>query len=97
MYYIFQIFGLTLFDYIYLIHVKHASGAALRSLFAQGFVSSKLYSDDDEFKNKVIQNDFSGPDESEHQILVNVLSELQNKHKRQIGIIYAIYDDISQF
>ena len=75
-----------------LIHVKHASGAALRALFAQAYVALKLYNDEAEFRqnaqtcqvtkrNTLSQND------------LDLLSSLKGKRKRNIRVVMAIYDD----
>jgi len=71
------------------------TGAALRALFAQGFVSAKLYDEDAEFKAKihtaVLQR--ANPELTDEQR--RVLANLEHKLKRHIKIVYAIFDDKS--
>lgn len=78
---------------VMLVHVKNDCGAALRALFAQGFVSAKLYAEDQQFKSKVHNADLQrgGDDLTDEE--KGVLSSLNQIHKRQIKIIYAIYDN----
>jgi len=79
-------------DKIYLVHVKRESGAALRALFAQVFVSAKLYAEDDTFREKVCTGDLTG-DETVIKKLKPVLSKLKDKMKRDFKVIIAIHDN----
>ena len=76
-----------------LVHVKKDCGAALRALFAQGFVSAKLYDESDEFKKCI----YSANLKKEKPDLTNAekqqLAELSNLMKRNIKIIFAIFDN----
>lgn len=77
----------------YWIHVKHASGAALRDLLSQGYVSAQLYQSDPEFKNKVINAIMDGT--KQHALSkydMDRLKSLQDKTLNNIYVIYAIYD-----
>ncbi len=80
-------------DQIIIVHVKKDCGAALRGLFAQGFVSAKLYDEDTEFKTKVHNADLRriGIDLTDDQL--SVLLSMSQKHKRQMKIVYAMFDD----
>ncbi len=75
-----------------LIHVKHAHGAELRALFAQGYVSAQLYSESDAFRKKVhaskidMQNTLTAPQKT-------VLASLAGRPKREFQVVYAIFDD----
>lgn len=76
------------------IHVKHACGAALRALFAQGYVAAMLYAESAEFKQKVAAADI----DDAAALSVNdkaVLAGLLARPKREFRIVYAIYDDAS--
>jgi len=78
-------------DDVHLIHVKHACGAELRALFAQGYVSAQLYSESPEFKAKVRKADVESSaalSSGDKQ----VLSGLADISKRQITVVYAIFD-----
>ncbi len=79
---------------IQLIHVKPETGAALRALFAQGFVSAQLYNLSDEFRSKVhggqLQKD-KGADIGAGA--KKALAELDGRHLREITVVFAIYDD----
>jgi len=77
---------------ICLVHVKNACGAALRALFAQGYVSAQLYSESDEFRDKVHSADVKGKDglsDEERKVLAG-LSEFG---KPMFTVVYAIFDD----
>jgi len=81
-------------DSVSLIHVKNASGAELRALFAQGYVSAKLYSDSKEFRDKVQNARFGkNGDEIVSDECKEVLRNCASKIKRNITIVFAIYDD----
>lgn len=77
-----------------LIHVKEATGAELRALFAQGSVSGTLYSEVDDFKDIVhtcgfsIRKNIAGLNDRQKQ----VLSDLKNKQIRELTVVYAIFD-----
>jgi len=79
-------------DELYLVHVKQESGAALRALFAQVFVSSKLYAESQEFRDKVHSGDLTG-DESTVKGLQPLLEKLSDRRKREFKIIIAIHDN----
>lgn len=78
-----------------LIHVKPDTGAALRALFAQGFVSAKLYAESEAFRSKIysggLQTTGAGLTTSE----LTVLKSLKNRHRREMQIIFAIFDNTS--
>ena len=76
---------------VYLVHVKKESGAALRALFAQVYVSAKLYAEDESFREKVFACDLTGKT-TDLKKLESVLSGLRVKHKRDHNIIFAIHD-----
>lgn len=79
---------------INLIHVKNACGAELRALFAQGHVSAQLYSESDEFRDKVHAaqidraKDLSKADKK-------ALAKLEGKPRLSFSVVYAIFDDSS--
>lgn len=76
------------------IHVKHACGAELRALFAQGYVSALLYAESKEFKAKVVSADIDmKSDLSSGDIAA--LAGLSLRLKREFQVVYAIYDDSS--
>lgn len=79
---------------VQLIHVKSESGAALRALFAQGFVSAQLYNLDTEFQDKVhaadLQQSKGGGLSSAAK---KQLAALAGRHLREITIVFAIHDD----
>lgn len=76
-----------------LIHVKNDCGAALRELFAQGFVSSQLYAEDAQFREKVHTADLRREGNELTDSDRELLASLSPKYKNQFEIIYAIYDD----
>jgi uncharacterized protein (TIGR04141 family) len=81
-------------DDVHLIHVKHAWGAELRALLAQGYVSAQLYSESTEFRTKVCGADVESSDalsSGDKQVLAGLI----NIPKRQITVVYAIFDDKS--
>lgn len=78
---------------VHLLHVKKAHGAALRALFAQGFVSAKFYDEDDEFKKKVLASDLKREGEDLTAQEKNLLNSIKSVNKRNIKIIYSIFDD----
>lgn len=80
-------------DTIELLHVKNDCGAALRALFAQGFVAVKLYDEDNEFRQKVCSGDLQ---ESGHPLTAQqkqILMDLATMHKRDIKLVYCIFDN----
>lgn len=81
-------------DFIRAIHVKKACGAELRALFAQGYVAAKLYSDNRDFREKVLSARFGrNGDEQVSDSCKEALRCCGSKFKREISIIFAIYDD----
>lgn len=76
-----------------IVHIKHGCGAALRALFAQGFVSAKLYSESSEFRNNIQNTSFTGVGGSLTQDVEQVLACLANTYKREMKIIFAIFDN----
>jgi len=76
-----------------LIHVKNDCGAALRNLFAQGFVSSQLYAEDAQFQEKVHTADLRREGNELTDSERELLASLSSRYKNQFEIIYAIYDD----
>jgi len=80
-------------DKVMLLYVKNDCGAALRALFAQGFVSAKLYDEDAEFKSKVHSADLqqAAPALTDEQ--KQVLSSLSERLKKDMKIVYAIFDN----
>jgi uncharacterized protein (TIGR04141 family) len=79
-------------DRILLIHVKPETGAALRALFAQGFVSARLYSESDSFRRKIYDGDLQGSTGLTAKQLKS-LKSLELRHRREMQIIFAIFDD----
>lgn len=78
----------------YWLHIKHNSGAALRELFSQGYVSARLFRDDTLFKDKVVNAKMDkAPNHTISKEDESLLSELNGIHNRQIHVTYAIYDD----
>jgi uncharacterized protein (TIGR04141 family) len=77
---------------IYIIHVKKAAGAALRALFAQGFVSAKLYAESDAFRKKIYEGDMIN-----NATLTargkKILDSLKRRQKREMKVVFAIFDD----
>ncbi len=79
---------------IYMIHVKKASGAELRALFAQGYVSAQLYSESDEFRDNVHAAKIDrGSSLSKKD--KRALAALKDKPRRSFSVVYAIFDDSS--
>lgn len=78
---------------VLLVHVKHACGAALRALFAQGFVSAKLYAESNEFRDKIHSGHLKGADASFQETATPILKTLVKAHKREIKVIFAIFDN----
>lgn len=78
---------------VLVVHVKHACGAALRALFAQGFISAKLYAESDEFKSKVVSCGFDVGMESFRRAAVPALSAMARKQRREMRVIFAIFDE----
>lgn len=79
---------------VQLIHVKPESGAALRALFAQGYVSAQLYNLSEEFRSRVhagkLQKD-KGTDIGAGER--KILAGLEGRHLREFTIVFAMYDD----
>lgn len=80
-------------DDIHIIHVKRAAGAALRALFAQGFVSAKLYNESDEFRKKVHKGDFHCDGGKLTPKDKEALKGLQKRQRHEMKIVFAISDD----
>jgi uncharacterized protein (TIGR04141 family) len=79
---------------IQLIHVKPETGAALRALFAQGFVSGQLYNLSEEFRSKVHAGQLQKDKKANIATSAKkALAELNGRHLREITIVFAIYDD----
>jgi len=76
-----------------LVHVKKDCGAALRALFAQGFVSAKLYDENDEFKECIYSANLKKEKPDLTDTEKQQLAELSNLMKRNIKIIFAIFDN----
>jgi uncharacterized protein (TIGR04141 family) len=74
-----------------LVHVKHACGAELRALFAQGYVSAQLYSESEEFRQKVhssnidMSTSLTAPQKA-------ALADLARRQRREFLVVYAIFD-----
>lgn len=77
---------------INLIHVKHDSGAALRALFAQAYVSAKLFYEEKEFKDKLVSGQIDKGSEL-IQSELQTLSDLGDRKKNELRVVMAIYDD----
>lgn len=75
-----------------LIHVKHDCGAALRALFAQAYVATKLYKEDDEFRKNVHEGNIGSKDNLTPEDFAH-LKKLELQKKQSIRIVMAIYDD----
>jgi len=78
---------------VQLVHVKHDCGAALRALFAQGYVSAKLYAESEEFRTKVHSGNLTGADASFQKTAKPILSSLGEVHKRKMKVVFAIFDN----
>jgi uncharacterized protein (TIGR04141 family) len=76
-----------------LVHVKHDTGAALRALFAQGFVSAKLYAESNEFRSKVYRGEVMGNGSAFAKKDLTTLKGLNKRHRREIKVVFAIFDD----
>ena len=75
-----------------LIHVKHATGAALRALFAQVFVSAKLYSDSDVFRDYLHTANVNGAENLKAKDK-QALAALKTRYKREFQVVFAIFDE----
>jgi uncharacterized protein (TIGR04141 family) len=80
-------------DRVLLIHVKPDTGAALRALFAQGFVSARLYSESESFRAKIHHGDIKTTGAGFTTKELNVLKSLEKRHRREMHIIFAIFDE----
>lgn len=76
--------------FVYLVHVKKASGASLRGLFAQGAVSAVLYAQSLEFRQRLHRGKIRGRLD---QQAIRKLRDLSGKHRYEFKVIYAIFDD----
>jgi len=83
----------VLSDGIQLIHVKHETGAALRALFAQGFVSARLYSESEEFRAKIHNGKLEYRNEALKKSDLAKLHDLKKWHRHEMKVIFAIFDD----
>lgn len=75
------------------VHVKHAHGAALRALFAQGLVSAELFALSTTFRDRVCAGQLSeknGPLSEEDLAL---LASLRTKPRHEITVVFAIFDE----
>jgi uncharacterized protein (TIGR04141 family) len=81
-----------------LIHVKKANGAALRELFAQGFVSAELFAQDGSFRDKIaraeLQDRQNVPPLSHDDKIV--LSSLLGRQLHQMKVVFAIFDETNR-
>jgi uncharacterized protein (TIGR04141 family) len=80
-------------DRILLIHVKPDTGAALRALFAQGFVSARLYAESESFRSNIHQGNLKMTDGGLTTSQLSVLKSLEKRHRREMRIVLAIFDD----
>jgi uncharacterized protein (TIGR04141 family) len=80
-------------DDIYLIHVKPETGAALRALFAQGFISAQLFAESEAFRKKIYEGDIqmTAPGLTPQEL--ETLKTLQKRFRREMKIVFAIFDD----
>lgn len=76
-----------------LVHVKHDTGAALRALFAQGFVSAKLYAESSEFRSKIYRGEVTGNGKAFAKKDLVTLKGLNKRHRREIKVVFAIFDN----
>ncbi len=76
-----------------LVHVKHDTGAALRALFAQGFVSAKLYAESEVFRSKVHAGDLVANGTAVTKSELRSLKALSQRHRREMRVVFAIFDD----
>lgn len=74
-----------------LIHVKNESGAALRALFAQAYVATKLYNDEQQFREKVTSANIDRSSQLTVQ-QTRLLADLKSAKKRDVRVVMAIYD-----
>jgi|GEM_PF-1826450 len=75
-----------------LIHIKRACGAQLRALHAQGTVSAELYAHSDEYRDKVHRADLAWGRAAPAPEIVRALRAMRVKQRRQIRVIFAVYD-----
>jgi len=80
-------------DHVLLIHVKPETGAALRALFAQGFVSATLYAESDVFRSKIHLGDVTISNGGFTATQLKELKSLEQRHRREMQVIFAIFDD----
>lgn len=80
-------------DLVSLVHVKKDSGAPLRVLFAQGFVSAKLFNENSEYKNNVFNANLKNEKPELTQKEKIELGKIKYLNKRNIRVIFAIFDD----
>ncbi len=77
-------------EFIYLVHVKKASGASLRGLFAQGAVSAVLYAQSLDFRQRLHRGMIQGEIDQQAR---KKLKDLAGKHRYEFKVIYAIFDN----
>jgi uncharacterized protein (TIGR04141 family) len=82
-------------DRILLIHVKPDTGAALRALFAQGFVSARLYAESESFRSEIHQGNLKTTGDGFSASHLSVLKSLEKRHRREMRIVFAIFDETS--
>jgi uncharacterized protein (TIGR04141 family) len=80
-------------DGVSLIHVKRDTGAALRALFSQGFVSAKLYAESGEFRSKIHAGELRMTGTALRQDHLRSLANLASRQRREMKVIFAIFDD----
>lgn len=83
----------VLSDKVLLIHVKPETGAALRALFAQGFVSARLYAESELFRSKIHRGDVKASNGGFTSSEIKELKSLEKRHRREMQVIFAIFDD----
>lgn len=76
-----------------LVHVKHACGAELRALFAQGAVSAELYANSEQFREKVHSAHFIGNGSTIGKTTRSVLRGFSGRPRREFVVVYAVFDD----
>ncbi len=87
-----DLLGTTRDGAISLIHIKHQHGAELRELFAQGHVSAQLYSESEDFRDKLHSTKIDAAADLDKSAR-KALAGLKKKSKPNFRIVFAIYDD----
>jgi len=80
-------------DIVNLVHVKHAYGAELRALLAQGAVSATAYAQNTDYRKRVHCGQLDWGHEPPCKDLLRVLDSLKARQKREMRVVFAIYDD----